>query len=424
MPLAPIRIMRPLSAGRVHIRRWLLVLLTVVPWVIVAALLVVVGLQFRSAGRNSLLSSGSQTIPGKPGPWGQLDYRPIRIDPPDEFVFVPPIDQPPVHWVFHAMTKEQAVEFLKSAGITAAQLETIGKAAWKPEPQGVSVEPGDDFILSLSPDARGKIYSRLVEFEENSRQLDPVWFEKGQVEERIKDSGLSQSSLDLLKSLLYPQGPSLLLFADFEPALRRLPDDQERHRFMKAVSRKKTLLAGLRITPNSDLSQIIDYWGVGGRKKDVAPLLGAMRHEGDAKVNLVCLLPSFARERLFTYPFPGSVDGTGVKQDCFWTAMNFFSTTPDNRVNDMTYLRDLLKSDYYTINQPSQLGDVVFLATPQDAVIHAAAYVADDVVFTKNGESYTQPWILMRMDDMIDTYAVKHPSGGPLKVLCYRKKTL
>jgi hypothetical protein len=70
------------------------------------------------------------------------------------------------------------------------------------------------------------------------------------------------------------------------------------------------------------------------------------------------------------------------------------------------------------------LGDLVFLARPDGTVVHAAAYIADDIVFTRNGESYTQPWILMHMGDMIDTYAVKHPSSGPLKPLYYRKKTL
>jgi hypothetical protein len=104
--------------------------------------------------------------------------------------------------------------------------------------------------------------------------------------------------------------------------------------------------------------------------------------------------------------------------------MNFFNETPDNRVNDMNYLKQVLTTDYATINQPTQMGDLIFLATPKDAVIHAAVYIADDIVFTKNGESYTQPWILMHMEDMLDTYAVKHPHSGPLKMLLYRKETL
>ncbi len=41
--------------------------------------------------------------------------------------------------------------------------------------------------------------------------------------------------------------------------------------------------------------------------------------------------------------------------------------------------------------------------------IHVAAYVADDLMFTKNGEDFRQPWMLMHMADMMETYAVKIP---------------
>jgi hypothetical protein len=70
------------------------------------------------------------------------------------------------------------------------------------------------------------------------------------------------------------------------------------------------------------------------------------------------------------------------------------------------------------------LGDLLLLSARNEAVVHAAVYVADDLVFTKNGESYTQPWILMRMADMIDTYNVRYPTGGPLTTVCFRLKSL
>lgn len=420
IPFAPPR----RRLGDVHVSRWLLALLLLAPWGVVAALLTAVGLGFHIERGPSVPAAGSQAVPGNPGAWGQLECRTIRIDLPDEFVFVPPPNQPPVRWFFHGSSREQAVEFMKSAGITPVQQALLEKAKWTPDPQGVAVEPGDEFILSLPADTRAKIYSELIEFDENSRQIDPVWFEKGQVDERLKESGLAPSSIALLKSLLYPQGDSLLLFADFEPALRRLPNDAQRRLFMNAVSRKRAVLAGLHVTAESNMESIIDYWGADGRKKDVGPLLRALRHEGDSKINIVCLLPTFARERLYTYPLTASADVPGHKEDCFWSAMNFFNETPDNRVNDMSYLKQVLTTDYAAINQPTQMGDLIFLATPKDAVIHAAVYIADDLVFTKNGESYTQPWILMHMEDMLDTYAVKHPHNGPLKPLFYRKKTL
>jgi hypothetical protein len=423
VPPVKVQVMPALS-GHVHVPHWLIVLMMVAPWVALAGLIIAIFLGYRFELGKSRAVANSPAVSGKAGPWGQLEYRAIRIDLPDEFVFVPAPNQPPVSWFFRGFSKDKAIDFLKSAGIAPDQQAKIEKAAWKPAARGVTLEPGDEFILSLTPEARAKIYAVLVEFEENARQIDPVWFHAGLVDERIKDSGLSPASVKLLKSLLYPQGPSLLLFADFEPALRRLANDQERRRFMSAVSRKRTLLAGLHITPDSNVQEIVDYWGVGGRKKSVAPLLRALRHEGDAKINIICLLPDFPRDRLYMHPFSNSAEVVGHKEDCFWSAMNFFNDPTDNRVNDMNYLRELLKSDYAPITQPSQLGDVVFLATKSDAVIHAAAYIADDIVFTKNGESYTQPWILMHIQDMMDTYAVKYPKSGPLKTMFYRKKTL
>ena len=57
-------------------------------------------------------------------------------------------------------------------------------------------------------------------------------------------------------------------------------------------------------------------------------------------------------------------------------------------------------------------------------MIHAAAYVADDLVFTKNGEDFRQPWILMHMADMLETYAVKYPDRDALKPQFFRKRNL
>ena len=52
--------------------------------------------------------------------------------------------------------------------------------------------------------------------------------------------------------------------------------------------------------------------------------------------------------------------------------------------------------------------------------IHVAAYVADDLVFTKNGEDFRQPWMLMHMADMMETYAVKYPNSGKLRPQFFR----
>ncbi len=154
------------------------------------------------------------------------------------------------------------------------------------------------------------------------------------------------------------------------------------------------------------------------------PLLGALhRIEKGCKVNVIYLLPNFARDHVYRHPYT-SADDKSVKQDCFWSAFNFFNDPPDNRFNEMDYVREVLDRDYYEIQAPSQLGDLVFLTAGNKAVIHVAVYVADDLVFTKNGEDFRQPWVLMHMAGMLETYAVKYPHNGDLKPQFFRKKSL
>jgi len=227
-----------------------------------------------------------------------------------------------------------------------------------------------------------------------------------------------------LKKLLYQNGSSLLLFADKDSALRQLPNDSEKRLFIKTISRKSTLLARLKIDADSDIDALSGYWDVGGRHKDILPLMRSLqRVEGGLNMSIIYLLPHFMREHLYTYPFPSS-DPQAPKQDCFWSAFNTFTSQPDDRFSDLQYTHQVLMTDYYNIAQPSQLGDLVFLSGSDSQALHAAVYVADDVVFTKNGFHCTQPWILMHLKDMVETYAARVPPGKQLNVVYYRRKNL
>jgi hypothetical protein len=451
---------RPAVSGKADRRalhlvfpRWMTILLAialVVPWLVMGALLVSrkalsgksqAGAAADAAGHADVpvdltgASSAASVKPadappqewtsGKKGPWGQVDSMLFAIDLPDEFVFVPPVDQPPIRWSFPDYGKDKVLATLRSVGLPEDEvnkkLDASGK--WSSDGGVVAVEPGDRLILSLAPEVRAKLYAILVVFPQNARQIDPIWFRQGQVDWRLQDSGLAAESIALLKRLLYAQGENMLLFADFEPALRSLPDDAERRRFMKAISRKRAVLARLNLGPDTDVEKLAQYWGIGGRRKDIFPFLSALhRVEKGCTLNIVCLLPDFPRDHLYRHPFASAQDKS-VKQDCFWSAFNFFNDPTDDRFNDMAYVREVLDRDYYEIQQPSQLGDIVFV-TAEKTVIHVAAYVADDLVFTKNGEDFRQPWILMHIADMMETYVVKYPNSGALKLQFFRKKSL
>ena len=56
-------------------------------------------------------------------------------------------------------------------------------------------------------------------------------------------------------------------------------------------------------------------------------------------------------------------------------------------------------------------------------VIHAAIFITTDIVFTKNGYDFTQPWILMRKSDMLEVYKARYPAST-LQPIYFRKRTI
>jgi hypothetical protein len=137
-------------------------------------------------------------------------------------------------------------------------------------------------------------------------------------------------------------------------------------------------------------------------------------------MNISYLLPTFARLRLYTYPEAWD-DATASQQDCFFTAMNFFNETPDTNFFDSVYSRKVLNSEYEPINEEPIFGDLIALFNDQGDAIHTCVYIADDFVFTKNGINAAQPWVLMRMADMLLIY---YSPEKPGRILFLRRKNL
>ena len=345
---------------------------------------------------------------GRKGPWGQIESMLFTLDLPADCGLAPPA--PPVRWSFPGYTKEKVLAVLRSVGIPENEVQTLdGSGKWSSDDGVMSVAPGDPLILHLAPKVRSKLYAILVEFPQNAQHIEPIWFRTGEVDWRLQDSGLAPGSVALLKRLLYPQGENSLLFADAAVALRNLPNDAERTRFMQTVLRKQAVLARVRLDPETDVEELAQYWGIGGRRKDLVPFLTALhRVEKGCQINVVYLLPDFAREHLFRYPSAAANDKR-VMQDCFWSAYNFFNELPDNSIAD-THSNAGLNRDCYQISSPNQLGDLMILTTHDGSPVHAAVFLADDIYFTKNGLNNVQPWIQMHLADLLEEYEALHPN--------------
>src|SRR5262249_12571189 len=115
--------------------------------------------------------------------------------------------------------------------------------------------------------------------------------------------------------------------------------------------------------------------------------------------------------------------GTPVRRDCQWTAFNFFNETPDARYSDPSYVDEKLKDDYLPVTADPRFGDLLIFLKPDGTRIHAAVYLADNIVFTKNGESPVTPWMFSTIADLIDRYSFQVAPNEHLTVEYYRNKS-
>ena len=100
--------------------------------------------------------------------------------------------------------------------------------------------------------------------------------------------------------------------------------------------------------------------------------------------------------------------------------MNFFSEVPQDSMSNLNYVAEVVLRDWEQIYSQPMLGDLIFFQEERQNIFHSAVYVADDVLFTKNGPAIVRPWILMRESDLLGFY----PQLTAVNVVFYRRKDL
>ena len=408
---------------QVRIRRsgvMVFLLALLVPWAIVVALSL---RAWRSQAATppaapAVRPTGPEVRKCRPGPWGALAYYELVTQPPDDFISPSYFSEASTQWTFKDCLKPALNELLGKIELTQAQREAIDRGAECSAGQCV-VKPGAELVLGLSPKARAQLYAVLAKFPENTAQADPFIFRAADIHEWLDQGGLAPSTVELVKRLLYPHEGRLLL-SDCGLIMRQVADAEERLRLLRILFRRRAVFPRLRVTPDSDLTALTAYWGKGGGGVVVGPLLKSVPHVPEGvPIHVVLLLPNFARERLYTYPLPSSVQQAGP-YNCYWAALNFFNEPPDDRLGRPDAVRKALASDSYPVPGSPTFGDVVLFSTPEHNIVHAAVYVADDILFTKNGPSAISPWLLMTQDEVRASF----PAYEKLNVTYYRLKKL
>ncbi|MBI3853783.1 MAG: hypothetical protein HY298_26370 [Verrucomicrobia bacterium] len=355
-----------------------------------------------------------ETVP----PWGHIEFLKIPLINPDEFFPDRPLRLKKPEWFFENFSEERLREFLLACDLSAAeQAILLDHRWWNAVSNGCVLLPPTEVLWSLNGLARQQIYSTLGKSPRNYPQTYPFRFPPDGLEKRFSESRLSRARLGLIRKLTYSDS-GCVCFADLQ-LLCGVFAPREFAQAVAALYQVPAYRLRLRMMPDSDVDSLVKYWGKGGREKIIKPLLDSLAHvPGGASISVSSLLPPFARLRLYTFPDSWD-DPTTTKEDCLFTALNFFNRAADTNLFNREYAGQVFHSDYVRINDEPTLGDLVVLFNPAGEAIHCCVYIAADFVFTKNGINNLQPWVLMRISDMTACY----PAEQEAHVVILRRKT-
>lgn len=373
-----------------------------------------------STGHGSLDQKSMQAPPALvTGPWGQVKYTTIDLERPDEsFPEGTPPPQP-ITWWFPNLSQPEIEAILRKSEMTPPQIESLAdKTRWRAITNGWQILPSVELVRDLSLPARKAIYAVLKQTPLNIYIQNPVRIEPAKFPGWLAKSGLAADKQELVRRLSMPEG-EMTCFYDSQ-LLEWLCAPEEKKSYAKAITQTSALLMRLHIDEGADLDALARYWGRGNRAQTMKPLLEALaRVPGGANISVSFLFPTFARMRLYTYP-DSRHDQLAYHEDCFWTAMNFFNDTPDYGFFEAEKIKTVLRNDYTEVSTNWSFGDVIMVVDERQQALHMCVYVADGVVFTKNGATFLAPWVLMKMPEMM-----KHYTGTrPVQMLVFRKKSV
>jgi hypothetical protein len=399
-------------------RAWLLALVAVflAPWIIAGWIY----LDEPDAVRTSPARNGS-SIKSNPGPWGELLESPIVISPPIEYVPATGGRNGEPVWYFPDVSPELLDAFWAAAGLGQPDVTHLrSRTSAAAEIRGQVVTPGHEWIRSMPATVRARLYPELAKSPRNVDQEQSFRFLGASPGEWLDGSLISAETRALVEPLIYRVG-DFLYFADLEAVRPLITDRAEMQRLLKTLLRHSTVLVRLSVSREADVDGLADYWGRGGRRTDVRPLLESVAGgDADRSIDIVHLLPAFARNHLYRYPRITAADlNRPVIANCLWSSLNFFRDEPDDRFLDPDVAIKTLRTDYYIVEAGYQLGDIVAFLDDEGDLIHVAVYVAEDMAFTKNGTSPNAPWTLMSLPHIKDYYRAH---ADDMRLIYHRRK--
>ncbi len=370
----------------------------------------------------SLAQSGVSKQVGTLGPWGSLVRVPIFLEAPTSMVEAYPLPNSAPRWSFPKEDAPRLGALFTTLGLSASVVQTLTSPNIQIREGGwVHIFPPASVVESISPQIRSTLYIHLGKFSINEFHQDPVLILSDTIDEWYRSSRLRPEIVAKIKELAYRRGETWA-FSDLPILLNYSENETEARAIFKAFTRTRTYLIKLLVTANLDVAKLRDYWSIGGRSfrlKALEPLLASIQETGEnVELDISHIIPALPRKLIYNYPGPQSA-AKGIMPDCHWTSLNFFNYEPHEYLLDPRLATNRVLEDYVPVSPPYTYGDILFfLRTADGDAFHSCLYLADDLVFTKNGRNQLSPWIVSTIEDVSRVYL----SITDGRIQAYRRK--
>lgn len=353
----------------------------------------------------------------QPGPWGKITAQPVLIEAPASLLTVN-FRLGDGRWYFRARTTDEVDAFLREGGLTPQQTARVLTSVQAVPGRGdlLAAAPPEDIVRSLAPDVRSHLYDKLAAVPENFAQVEPFRITDLHLDAWLDPQRLPPDLIREVRALMWRRG-SGLFFSDYNIVADKISSPALKLALLSQLTHKASVVLTLQVPPGGNVDDLVAYYGVNGRIDKVEPILKALSEAGGGSIGFSNMLPPFPRARLYRFPDP--LPGKDVSPDCHWSSFNFFNRgAPDDSLNDPAYVGVVLKDRYEPIKGHPQFGDIVLLSLPDGSSIHSAVYIAENIVFTKNGPSLAAPFIFSTVEDMLAFY----PNSESIRLAYYRLK--
>lgn len=349
------------------------------------------------------------------GPWGELEYFPTFLDAPDSY-FSQLLSKTKTHWFFSGKKEEEVLALFE-------RLETPDPHSgvkWIKTNDGILLEPEFDFLESLTAEQANGISAEIVtKAKRGDPRLDYFTIECGDFRIMTEGLDLPEELITWVESRCF-RVHQKTFFASSVHALMRISDEDLQLRFLKSLLRCRSLIVRLKIRQGQDLEAISRWWSAGPNRSRSLPLLeAALETRGVDTIDLLHLLPPVPRRLLNTYALERD-RYQDMSPDCYWASMNFFEPAMSHRFLDEEFPRTYYFLDRFEVVEPPyEFGDVIMLVDrEQDRFVHSYVYIAEDIIYTKNGTGKFFPYVLMKMSDMLTRYMETESYEAEVYRLC------